>query len=323
MDAFPSKLVNVGDPFTAIVTIPVLMFTNRYSSPSLPVLVGKVTVNADALLSGMKDLLDVVNVTVVVNAVLGVEDKPPPIVSWVENVFRPLMVCVDVRSTNVAGDGISATKAMVPVVVGSVSVPVFTMVLMTGAVNVLLVSVAVVALPTSVSAPVTLGKLMVCEVVLVDASVVVIPVVLDALVKASLFVVSVESRRVNVLLRLVIAPMVGVVSVLLVSVSVVARPTNVSVDVGSVSVPVFTMVLMTGAVSVLLVSVAAVALPTSVSVAVALGRLSVCEVELVDASVVVIPVEFPVALNVKRFVASVGSDTTVLPRIDVISKLIL
>ena len=42
---------------------------------------------------------------------------------------------------------------------------------------------------------------------------------------------------------------------LLVSVSVVARPTKVSVLVGRVSVPVLTMVEMTGAVSVLLVSV--------------------------------------------------------------------
>jgi hypothetical protein len=40
---------------------------------------------------------------------------------------------------------------------------------------------------------------------------------------------------------------------LLVSVSDVARPTNVSVDVGSVNVPVFEMLEITGAVSVLLV----------------------------------------------------------------------
>ena len=49
--------------------------------------------------------------------------------------------------------------------------------------------------------------------------------------------------------------MVGLVKVLFVSVSVVARPTNVSVDVGRVSVPVLLMVLMTGAVSVLFVRV--------------------------------------------------------------------
>ncbi|NBS75392.1 MAG: hypothetical protein EBT78_17635 [Betaproteobacteria bacterium] len=48
---------------------------------------------------------------------------------------------------------------------------------------------------------------------------------------------------------------VGDVSVLFVSVSVVARPTNVSVDVGSVKVPVFVMLEMTGVVNVLLVRV--------------------------------------------------------------------
>ena len=49
--------------------------------------------------------------------------------------------------------------------------------------------------------------------------------------------------------------MVGLVSVLLVSVSVVALPTNVSVLVGSVNVPVLLMLEITGAVRVLLVSV--------------------------------------------------------------------
>ena len=44
-------------------------------------------------------------------------------------------------------------------------------------------------------------------------------------------------------------------TVLLVSVSVVARPTNVSVLVGSVNVPVLLMLEITGVVSVLLVSV--------------------------------------------------------------------
>jgi hypothetical protein len=48
---------------------------------------------------------------------------------------------------------------------------------------------------------------------------------------------------------------IGAVRVLLVSVSVVARPTSVSVEVGNVSVPVFEMVEIIGAVRVLLVSV--------------------------------------------------------------------
>ena len=48
---------------------------------------------------------------------------------------------------------------------------------------------------------------------------------------------------------------VGLVSVLLVRVSVVALPTNVSVLVGRVNVPVLLMLAITGAVRVLLVSV--------------------------------------------------------------------
>jgi hypothetical protein len=47
----------------------------------------------------------------------------------------------------------------------------------------------------------------------------------------------------------------GVVRVLLVRVSVVARPTKVSVEVGRVSVPVLLMVEITGLVKVLLVKV--------------------------------------------------------------------
>jgi hypothetical protein len=64
-----------------------------------------------------------------------------------------------------------------------------------------------------------------------------------------------------------VPPIAGLVNVLLVSVSVVARPTNVSVDVGRVRVPVLLIVLITGAVRVLFVSVSVVALPTRVSVA--------------------------------------------------------
>jgi hypothetical protein len=48
---------------------------------------------------------------------------------------------------------------------------------------------------------------------------------------------------------------VGEVKVLFVSVSVVARPTKVSVDVGSVIVPVFVIVEIVGEVKVLLVKV--------------------------------------------------------------------
>ena len=54
---------------------------------------------------------------------------------------------------------------------------------------------------------------------------------------------------------------VGLVNVLLVNVSVVALPTNVSVEVGSVKVPVLTMVAMTGVVSVGLVARTTAPLP--------------------------------------------------------------
>ena len=54
--------------------------------------------------------------------------------------------------------------------------------------------------------------------------------------------------------------------VLLVRVSVVALPTNVSVLVGSVNVPVLLMVEIIGVVSVLFVNVSVVARPTNVSV---------------------------------------------------------
>ena len=52
-------------------------------------------------------------------------------------------------------------------------------------------------------------------------------------------------------------------SVLLVSVSVVVRPTIVSVDVGSVNVPVLDIMEIVGAVSVLLVRVSVVSRPTN------------------------------------------------------------
>ena len=60
--------------------------------------------------------------------------------------------------------------------------------------------------------------------------------------------------RVKAVVRLADA-IVGAVSVLLVSVSVVALPTNVSVLVGSVNIPVLLMLEITGAVRVLLVRV--------------------------------------------------------------------
>jgi hypothetical protein len=79
--------------------------------------------------------------------------------------------------------------------------------------------------------------------------------------------VSVDDGKVSVPV-LLIDEMIGNVSVLLVSVSLVVRPTSVSVDVGNVSVPVLTMLAIMGAVNVLLVNVSVVARPTIVSVVV-------------------------------------------------------
>lgn len=73
--------------------------------------------------------------------------------------------------------------------------------------------------------------------------------------------------------------------VLLVSVSVVARPTKVSVDVGSVRVPVLTMVEMTGEVSVLLVNVCDAVFVVTVS------DPTVAEVMLNAPPVTVLPVK--------------------------------
>ena len=82
-----------------------------------------------------------------------------------------------------------------------------------------------------------------------------------------------------------VAPfIVGVVRVLFVKVSVVSLPTRVSVLVGNVSVPVFTIVLILGVVRVLFVRVSVVVLPTRVSAPIS-GNVNSLEGE---------PCEFPV-----------------------------
>jgi hypothetical protein len=110
-----------------------------------------------------------------------------------------------------------ALPISVSVEVGSVRVPVLTIVEITGLVNVLFVSVSVEVLEISVS-------------------------VKDGNVK------------VNKLVGLICA-MMGVVKVLLERVSEVALPISVSVLVGSVRVPVFTIDEITGLVNVLLIRV--------------------------------------------------------------------
>jgi len=84
---------------------------------------------------------------------------------------------------------------------------------------------------------------------------------------------------------------------------VVARPTNVSVDVGSVKVPVFVMVEITGFVKVLLVSVSVVVLPTKVSVAT--GSVSTEVPAVAPDNTVVVPEVEP--LNLTPVVPNVGN----------------
>jgi len=91
---------------------------------------------------------------------------------------------------------------------------------------------------------------------------------------------------------LVGVPSIGATSVLFVRVSVVARPTKVSVAVGKVNTPVFEMVAMIGAVNVLFVSVSVVALPTSVSVVI--GNVSVGVPATAGVTIVAVPDVLPV-----------------------------
>ena len=81
-----------------------------------------------------------------------------------------------------------------------------------------------------------------------------------------------------------------------VKVSVVARPTKVSVDVGRVRVPVLEIVLITGLVRVLLVNVSVVALPTRVSVAA--GSVMVVVPATAVAVTVVVPDVVPARTSV-------------------------
>ena len=127
--------------------------------------------------------------------------------------------------------------------------------------------------------------------------------------------VSVDVGKVNVPVLEIVA-MIGVVSVLFVNVSVVARPTKVSVDVGSVSVPVFEMVAMIGAVNVLFVSVSVVARPTRVSVEV--GNVSVGAPATAGVTIVAVPDVLPastiaVALTDRPAVKLLTATLTVAP----------
>ena len=140
---------------------------------------------------------------------LFVRELLPILVNVLVDPLIDLLVKVSVvaRPTNVSVD------------VGSVNVPVFTIVAMVGLVS--------VNPATTVSVP--------------PKEIEVDPRVIELFVNALL----------GMFVNVFVDPLID----LLVSVSVVALPTNVSVDVGKVNVPVFVIVEITGAVNVLLVRV--------------------------------------------------------------------
>jgi hypothetical protein len=123
-----------------------------------------------------------------------------------------------------------------------VKVPEIVAPLTVGVVNVLLVNVSVVVRPTNVS--VVVGKVNVPVFVMVEIT------------GAAENVATPETVCAPENVPDKVAPLiVGVVNVLFVNVSVVALPTNVSVLVGKLSVPVLTMLEIVGLVSVTPLSV--------------------------------------------------------------------
>jgi len=170
------------------------------------------------------------------------------------NVSVPVFVMVDIiGAVNVLFVNVSvvARPTKVSVDVGSVSVPVLEIVAMTGVVNVLFVNVCVAVKPTNVS--VTSGNVKVLLAVC-DDNIVVAVAVVPAASNLICFVLSVLSAII----------VEASISVLFVNVSVVALPTSVSVDVGNVNVPVLLMDDIIGVVNVLFVNVCAFVVPTMV-----------------------------------------------------------
>jgi hypothetical protein len=154
-----------------------------------------------------------------------------------------------------------------------------------------------------------------------DALDVVADVSKTGLVNVLLVKVSVVARptKVSVLVgrvntpEFVIVLIVGLVNVLLVKVSVVARPTKVSVLVGRVNVPELTMALITGLVNVLLVKVSVVARPTKVSVLVGKVNTPVLTILPITGlvNVLLVKVSAPVTVATTEFIATVTSPTPV------------
>jgi len=156
----------------------------------------------------------------------------------------------------------------VSVLVGRVNVPVFKIVEIFGLVNVLFVSVCVAVKVTTVS--VISGNVMVLFADCIPAKVKVVLVVAPRDENPIFLVLSVLSTIKHD----------AFIIVLFVRISVVFLPTKVSVLVGNVSVPVFTIVLIIGLVKVLFVSVSVVFLPINVSVLV--GKVNVPVLRIVD-----------------------------------------
>lgn len=107
--------------------------------------------------------------------------------------------------------------------------------------------------------------------------------------------------------------MIAASRVLFVSVSVVARPIKVSVLVGSVSVPVFEMVLMIGAVKVLFVSVSVVSRATSVLVPVGSVIVPLLDIVEITGAVKVLFVSVSVLVLATR--VSVPFGTVIVPEV--------
>jgi hypothetical protein len=176
--------------------------------------------------------------------------------------FVPVAAFASVKAFTADAVAVRVTRALP--FVSSILVPT------RGLVRVLFVRVSVVARPTIVSAVFgnvkTIGDAGAGRLSVV---VFVVPVIIWFAAFAAVTVVNrpVDAVDAPIEALFIVPPlMAGLVRVLFVRVSVVARPTRVSVDVGSVNVPVFTIVEITGLVRVLFVSVSVVARPTRVSV---------------------------------------------------------
>lgn len=233
-------------------------------------------------------------------------------------------ICAMMGNVNVLLDKVSVVvlPTNVSVITGNVNVPVFDICEITGNVNVLPVNVCVADKETNVS--VISGNVIVRFNVWIKFNVDVVPVVALNVFTVVLFVESVASiinvlaatrdfplnvsvvarpTSVSVVVGNVKVPvfdiceMIGNVNVFPVNVSVVARPTRVSVVDGNVNIPVFDICAMIGNVKVFPVNVSVVALPTNVSVVVGNVSVPVFDICVIIGKVKVLDVNVCVAVN--------------------------